>query len=109
VQTLNGIDNKFRMAILVARRAKQLIGGARRKIEFKSDNPLTVALEEFKQGKIDFNVLNEEPDLFGTGAQNLEGIVEAGEAGLDSKKTEADLSSEDPEEVEAEPEPDSKS
>ncbi|MFH2108331.1 MAG: DNA-directed RNA polymerase subunit omega [Chrysiogenia bacterium] len=62
---LNGIDSKFRLAILVARRAKQLIGGARRKIEIKTDNPLTVAMEEFRQGKIDFNVLNEEPSLFG--------------------------------------------
>ncbi len=64
MQTLNGIDSKFRLAILVARRAKQLIGGARRKIEIKSDNPLTIAMEEFRQGKIDFNVLNEEENLF---------------------------------------------
>ncbi|TFG77020.1 MAG: DNA-directed RNA polymerase subunit omega, partial [Chrysiogenales bacterium] len=64
VHNLNGIDSKFRLAILVARRAKQLIGGARRKIEIKTDNPLTVAMEEFNQGKIDFNVLNEEPSLF---------------------------------------------
>lgn len=73
MQTLNGIDSKFRLAILVARRAKQLIGGARRKIEIKSDNPLTVAMEEFRQGKIDFNVLNEEENLFAmVDGENLE-------------------------------------
>jgi len=79
VQPLNGIDSKFRLAILVARRAKQLIGGARKKIDFKSDNPLTVAMEEFRQGKIDFDVLNEVESIFGPDAENLEGIAETGE------------------------------
>jgi DNA-directed RNA polymerase subunit omega len=80
VQTLNGIDSKFRLAILVARRAKQLIGGARKKIDFKSDNPLTVAMEEFRQGKIDFDVLYEVESLFGPDDENLEGMAEIGEA-----------------------------
>ncbi len=64
MQTLNGIDSKFRLAILVARRAKQLIGGARRKVDVKSDNTLTVAMEEFRQGKINFDVLDEEDNFF---------------------------------------------
>jgi DNA-directed RNA polymerase subunit omega len=80
VQNLNGIDSKFRLAILVARRAKQLIGGAKKKVEVKSDNPLTVALEEFKQGKIDFDVLYEEQSIFGDANDSTEGTVEAGEA-----------------------------
>jgi DNA-directed RNA polymerase omega subunit len=63
VYNLNGIDSKFRLAILVARRAKQLIGGAKKKIDFKAENVLTIAMEEFKQGKIDFDVLNQEPTL----------------------------------------------
>lgn len=77
VQTLNGIDSKFRLAILVARRAKQLVNGARRKVEVKSENPLTVALEEFRQGKINFDVLNEEDNLF---AQQLQAVGENGES-----------------------------
>ena len=60
---LNGIDSKFRLAILVARRAKQLIGGAKKKVDIKAENVLTIALEEFKQGKIDFDILNQEPTL----------------------------------------------
>ena len=60
---LNGIDSKFRLAILVARRAKQLIGGAKRKVDIKAENVLTIALEEFKQGKIDFDMLNQDPAL----------------------------------------------
>ena len=60
---LNGIDSKFRLAILVARRAKQLIGGAKRKVEIKAENVLTIAIEEFRQGKIDFDILNQDPAL----------------------------------------------
>jgi DNA-directed RNA polymerase subunit omega len=63
VHHVNGIDSKFRLAILVARRAKQLIGGAKKKVDIKADNPLTIAMEEFKQGKIDFDILNEDNTL----------------------------------------------
>lgn len=90
MQPLNGIDSKFRLAILVARRAKQLIGGARKKIDFKSDNPLTVAMEEFRQGKIDFDVLNEVESIFGPDAENLEGTAETGLTGEDPEAGECD-------------------
>jgi DNA-directed RNA polymerase subunit omega len=104
---LNGIDSKFRLAILVARRAKQLIGGARRKVDVKSDNTLTVALEEFRQGKIDFDVLNEEDNFFGQEAGSMEGAAAATEAGLEGE--DADLEAEDAEEPEKEAEPESES
>jgi DNA-directed RNA polymerase omega subunit len=78
VYNLNGIDSKFRLAILVARRAKQLIGGAKRKVDIKAENVLTIAMEEFRQGKIDFDVLNQ--DLTLLDEENLElaaaGVVE---------------------------------
>ncbi len=107
VQTLNGIDSKFRLAILVARRAKQLIGGARRKIEIKSDNPLTVAMEEFRQGKIDFNVLNEEENLFGmVDGENPEAPAAAAN-GIEGEE-DAD-EPESIEEIEEKAEPDSES
>ena len=68
---LNGIDSKFRLAILVARRAKQLIGGAKRKIDIKAENVLTIAMEEFRQGKIDFDILNQDPTLLNEENQEL--------------------------------------
>lgn len=84
---LNGIDSKFRLAILVARRAKQLIGGAKRKVDVKAENVLTIALEEFRQGKIDFDVLNDDAALLEEENQELgaETVVE------DEKEIEADL------------------
>ena len=107
MQPLNGIDSKFRLAILVARRAKQLIGGARRKVDVKSDNTLTVALEEFRQGKIDFDVLNEEDNFFGQEAGSLEGAEATAAAALEGE--DADLEAEDAEEPEKEAEPESES
>jgi len=58
-----GVDSKFRLVILAARRSKQLIAGSKKRVEIKAENPLTVALEEFRQGKIDFEILKEEESL----------------------------------------------
>ena len=77
---LNGIDSKFRLAILVARRAKQLVGGAKKKIDIKAENVITIALEEFKQGKIDFDILNQDPTLL-----NEETQVFGAEAAVESE------------------------
>jgi DNA-directed RNA polymerase omega subunit len=71
VYNLNGIDSKFRLAILVARRAKQLIGGAKRKVDIKAENVLTIAMEEFRQGKIDFDILNQDASLLDEESQEL--------------------------------------
>ena len=84
---LNGIDSKFRLAILVARRAKQLIGGAQKKVDIKAENVLSVAMEEFKQGKIDFDILNQDPTLLNEENEEL-----AAEATLENKdKVEEDF------------------
>lgn len=104
MQTLNGIDSKFRLAILVARRAKQLIGGARRKVEIKSDNTLTVAMEEFRQGKINFDVLEEEDNFF---TQPAEGEAGSEAAAGEDAEGESDLGGEEDGEEEAEAESDS--
>lgn len=60
MDSLEGIDSRFRHAILAAKRAKQLVGGAKRKLDAGSENPLTIALEEIRQGKINFHILEEE-------------------------------------------------
>ena len=88
---LNGIDSKFRLAILVARRAKQLIGGAKKKVDIKAENVLTIAMEEFKQGKIDFDILNQDPTLLNEEDQELEAEAAAennGEVEEDLEATE---------------------
>lgn len=108
MQTLNGIDSKFRLAILVARRAKQLLNGAHRKVEAKSDNVLTVAMEEFRQGKIDFDVLNEEDSIFGQPAAEEEGGA-AAVAGAAEAEGESEPDAEESDEPEKGDEPDGES
>ena len=60
METPGFIDSKFRLAILAAKRAKQLVSGAKKKIDITAENPLTVALEEVYRGKISFQIFEEE-------------------------------------------------
>lgn len=59
MEQLDFVDSKFRLAILAAKRAKQLVGGAKRRIETGSDNPLSIALEEITEGHINYQVIEE--------------------------------------------------
>ncbi len=54
----NKIDSKFRVAIIVARRAKQLINGAKPLIEIEAQNPLTIAIEEVNLGLVTMEMLD---------------------------------------------------
>lgn len=54
------IDSKFRLALLSAKRAKQLVNGSRKKIDMIAENPLTIAIEEVYQGKIKYKILSED-------------------------------------------------
>ena len=54
------IDSKFRLVILASKRAKQLLRGSKKKIDTTLMNPLSIALEEIKQGKINFEILTQE-------------------------------------------------
>ena len=56
---LDSIDSKFRLCILVAKRAKQLVNGSRARVDIDAENPLTIAIEEIKQGKIEFQIIGE--------------------------------------------------
>lgn len=60
MEQLDFIDSKFRLALLTARRAKQLVAGSKKKIEVNAENPLTIAMQEIYQGKIKFVILDEE-------------------------------------------------
>lgn len=53
------IDSKFRLAILAAKRGKQLVSGAKKRVNTTAENPLTVAMEEIFQGKIKYKILDE--------------------------------------------------
>ena len=60
MEKLDFIDSKFRLAILAAKRGKQLVAGAKKRVDTNAENPLTIAIEEIYQGKVKFRIL--EPD-----------------------------------------------
>jgi DNA-directed RNA polymerase subunit omega len=60
LEQLDFIDSKFRLALLAARRAKQLVAGSKKKIEINAENPLTIAIQEIYRGKINFEILDDE-------------------------------------------------
>lgn len=53
----NKPDSRFQFVILAAKRAKQLLKGAKPKIKTKSRNPIRIAQEEVRLGLIDFEIL----------------------------------------------------
>ncbi|UCH93318.1 MAG: DNA-directed RNA polymerase subunit omega [Candidatus Aminicenantes bacterium] len=59
VEKLDFIDSKFRLAILAAKRSKQLVAGAKKRVDTTAENPLTIAMEEIFQGKIKYKILEE--------------------------------------------------
>ena len=44
--------NKYLLVMMVARRAKQLLAGAKPLVKIKSKNPVDIALQEIKTGKV---------------------------------------------------------
>jgi len=53
-QIPENIDSKFRMVLLAARRAEQLMRGARPKVETSSRKPTVVAMKEISKGVVDW-------------------------------------------------------
>jgi DNA-directed RNA polymerase subunit omega len=60
LEQLDFIDSKFRLALLASRRAKQLVAGSKKKLDVNAENPLTIAMQEIYQGKVNFQILDEE-------------------------------------------------
>lgn len=56
------IDSKYRMILLAAQRSKQLQRGANPRInaDIKKNKPTRIAMEELKQKKIHFEILEED-------------------------------------------------
>lgn len=115
MHNLGFVDSKFRLAILAAKRAKQLISGAKQRVDMKAENPLTIALQEIRDGKIDFETIMMSDaelgaEILGGGPEAIvkENMSESEE--LDSNEEiveiDADVESEESEEIDADDEAD---
>ena len=85
----NNIDSKFRLAIIVARRAKQLINGAKPLVEIDAQNPLTIAIDEVNRGLVtmelldNVNIFLSEATEFQEGEENAEETTDENELDLE--------------------------
>jgi len=78
LETQEFIDSKFRLVILAAKRARQLLRGGRKKVDMVAENPLTIALEEIRRGLINYEITDgtpRKPDLsiFGDSEEAVDG------------------------------------
>ena len=48
------VDSRYTLVVAVAKRARQLLDGAKAQVEVDSAKPVTVALHELAQGKIHY-------------------------------------------------------
>jgi DNA-directed RNA polymerase subunit omega len=71
LEKLDFIDSKFRLAILAAKRGKQLLAGAKKRVDTTAENPLTIAIEEIYQVKIKFRILEENELIKDEGPKSL--------------------------------------
>jgi DNA-directed RNA polymerase subunit omega len=57
LDAFGNIDSKYRFIILAAKRAKQLLKGAKPKIQGKSKNPIRIAQIEVRSGLIEYEII----------------------------------------------------
>lgn len=105
------IDSKYRFIILASKRAKQLLKGAKPKLQTRSKNPIRIAQAEVREGLIEYEIIParmddipERDDRIFAGA-GIPAIVD--EAGDSESPLGKDLVEDDPEvAIEAESEED---
>lgn len=47
-------ESRYTLVMIVAKRARQLVAGSPAKIDTKLTNPISIALEEIREGLIEF-------------------------------------------------------
>ena len=57
MDAFGNIDSKYRFIIIAAKRAKQLLKGAKPKIQGKSKNPIRIAQTEVRSGLIEYEII----------------------------------------------------
>ncbi len=60
MESYKDLDSKYKFILLVSKRARQLLKGAKPKIKSKSKSLIRIAQEEVEKGVIDFKVIDEE-------------------------------------------------
>ena len=66
---MRNMDSRYTLVVTAAKRARQLTGGAEPLTRFRSDKPVTLAIHEIAEGKVDYfrDVLSQQNDGYGDG------------------------------------------
>jgi len=51
---MKNMDSRYTLVVTVAKRARQLTGGSEPLTKFRSDKPVTLAIHEIAEGKVDY-------------------------------------------------------
>jgi DNA-directed RNA polymerase subunit omega len=54
ISLLRNIDNRYSLVVITAKRARQLIDGAKPMLDVDSSKPVTIAINEINEGKIQY-------------------------------------------------------
>jgi DNA-directed RNA polymerase subunit omega len=106
LENIGNIDSKYRFVILAAKRAKQLLRGAKPKVKTKTRNLIRIAQTEVRSGLIEYDILptqkDEHQDREDRGFGGDELVVEIAEPEESPGKAAEDEEPEDEEEAEDE-------
>lgn len=91
---LDQLNNKFELAAVAAKRARQLARGADARLDWEEDKPTVMALREIAEGAVGLDILQEADlpptptgmDLPLPPLEEVEDVAEAGLAGAADKK-----------------------
>lgn len=59
---VEGIDSKYRMILIAAKRSKQIQKGAKPRVHMVNAKPTRVAIEEVRSGLVDFEIIPREEE-----------------------------------------------
>jgi DNA-directed RNA polymerase omega subunit len=93
LDAFGNVDSKYRFIILAAKRAKQLLKGAKPKIQGRSKNPIRIAQAEVRNGLIEYEII---PTHMEEAPEREERVFVGG--GLGDEALEADAGKERPDE-----------
>ncbi|TDT61644.1 DNA-directed RNA polymerase subunit omega [Fonticella tunisiensis] len=54
VSLLEKVDNRYSLVVIAARRARQIVDGAKTLVDIESTKPVTIAINEINEGKIKY-------------------------------------------------------
>jgi DNA-directed RNA polymerase omega subunit len=57
LKDFGNVDSKYRFVIIAAKRAKELLKGAKPRLKSRSRNPIRIAQSEVKLGLVDFEII----------------------------------------------------